>query len=235
MPAFDRSLIAHGSDRLHKGKGNGDRSAGVSPATGRLAGFFVVPSGMLRTYRSGPHDGPIAAMEVTGMPLSATALASLALLLVGCAPSRTAKADELGMNLAGPADWNSELPFTDVFRLSREWVSQRKGAGWGQGPKLERDSNGWVKRLEPDCFAETLMCTLEGGRYPAGEYVCLYEGKGRIEFNNIKREVSRAPGRIVFEPDPPRGSIFLRLMKTDPSDPVRNIRVLMPGYETRYK
>lgn len=25
----------------------------------------------------------------------------------------------LGMNLAGPADWNTELPFVDVFRLSR--------------------------------------------------------------------------------------------------------------------
>lgn len=162
-------------------------------------------------------------------------LACLALLMSGCQTSSAARQARLGMNLAGPADWNTELPFTDVFRLSREWVSQRKGAGWGQGPKLERDANGWIKRLEPECYAETLLCTIEGGHYPSGEYVCLYDGKGRIEFGNIKREVSRTPGRIVFEPDPPKGAIFLRLMETDPADPVRNIRVLLPGCEATYK
>ncbi len=162
------------------------------------------------------------------------ALVGLLAATAGCAAQTAPTKRKLGMNLAGPADWSSELPFTDVFRLSREWISQRSGAGWGQGPKLERDAAGWVKRLEPGCYAETLMCTIDGGHYPAGEYVCLYEGKGRIEFNNIKREVSRAPGRIVFEPDPPKGAIFLRLMETDPQDYVRNIRVLMPGYETRY-
>lgn len=168
------------------------------------------------------------------MPLPLIALVCLGFSAMGCAPKSHAPGDRLGINLAGPADWNTELPFTDVFRLSREWISQRKGAGWGQGPRLERDADGWVKRLEPDCYAETLLCTIDGGRYPSGEYVCLYDGEGRIEFGNIKREISRAPGRIVFEPDPPRGSIFLRLMQTNPANPVRRIRVLMPGWETRY-
>ncbi len=55
----------------------------------------------------------------------------------------------LGMNLNGPADWNTELPFVDVFRLSRQWISQKKGQPWGKGPVLELDAQGWVKRLEP--------------------------------------------------------------------------------------
>jgi len=169
------------------------------------------------------------------MPHPCAAIALLGLVSIGCAPVQTARPSRLGINLAGPADWNTELPFTDVFRLSREWISQRRGAGWGQGPKLDRDANGWVRRLEPDCFAETPMCTIEAGRYPAGEYVCLYDGKGRIEFSNVKREVSRAPGRIVFEPEPTRGGFFLRLTETDPADPVRNIRVLLPGYEAKYR
>lgn len=159
----------------------------------------------------------------------------LGALLLGCAASRGQKAVCLGINLAGPADWNTELPFTDVFRLSREWISQKQGAGWGQGPPLQRDANGWVQRLEPGCYAETLLCTIDSGRYPSGQYVCLYRGKGRIELHNIKREVSREPGRIVFEPDPARGAIFLRLMETDPADPVREIRVLLPGFEKTYE
>ena len=54
----------------------------------------------------------------------------------------------LGMNLNGPADWNTELPFVDVFRLSRSWISQKKDAPWGKGPEPTLDEHGWVKRLE---------------------------------------------------------------------------------------
>ena len=93
-------------------------------------------------------------------------------------PARPAAAKpRLGMNLNGPADWNTELPFVDVFRLSRPWISQRKGQPWGKGPELALDEHGWVKRLEPDCWAETPLCTIEGGHYPAGEYTVLYEGE----------------------------------------------------------
>jgi hypothetical protein len=139
----------------------------------------------------------------------------------------------LGINLAGPADWNTELPFVDVFRLSRRWISQRKGEPWGKGPALDLDANGWVKRLEPDCWAETLLCTIEGGHYPTGPYVCLYEGDGQIDFGSA-REVSREPGRIVIEPEG-RGAFFLRLRRTNPENPVRAIRVLMPGFEKTYR
>jgi hypothetical protein len=140
----------------------------------------------------------------------------------------------LGMNLSGPADWNTELPFVDVFRMARKWISQRKDESWGKGPPIETDQHGWIKRLEPDCWAETLLCTIEGGHYPIGEYVCLYEGEGRIEFNGIERIISRQPGRIVFEPKG-RDAFFLQLRATDPDNPVRNIRVIMPGFEAGYR
>jgi len=62
----------------------------------------------------------------------------------------------LGINFAGPADWMTELPFVDVFRTARPWISQKKGAGWGQGPELAVDEFGWVKRLEAGCYAEAM-------------------------------------------------------------------------------
>ncbi|MBI5834036.1 MAG: hypothetical protein HZB16_17215 [Armatimonadetes bacterium] len=136
----------------------------------------------------------------------------------------------LGINLNGPADWNAEQPFVDVFRLSREWISQREGQGWGQGPKLDLDEHGWIRRLEPGCFAETPMMTgLKDPHRPAGEYVCLYAGKGTVEFWNVKRTVKSEPGRIVVEPG--GDTMWLRIRATDPADPVRDIRVLMPGFE----
>ena len=141
----------------------------------------------------------------------------------------------LGMNLAGCADWNTELPFVDVFRMSRPWVSQQKGKPWGQGPALALDEHGWVKRLEADCWAETPLCTIEGGHYPAGKYTILYEGKGSLDVWNAAKVVLQTPGRIVIDVDPSKGGFHLKLVETDPENYVRNIRVIMPGFEETWQ
>ena len=85
----------------------------------------------------------------------------------------------LGINLAGPADWMTELPFVDAFRTARPWISQKKGAGWGQGPELAVDEFGWVKRLEPGCYAEAMLCTISGGHYPAAPTRCSTKAKAK--------------------------------------------------------
>ncbi|NDK15281.1 MAG: hypothetical protein COZ06_04325 [Armatimonadetes bacterium CG_4_10_14_3_um_filter_66_18] len=141
----------------------------------------------------------------------------------------------LGMNLAGPADWSTELPFVDVFRLSRPWISQRQGAGWGKGPELALDEHGWVKKLDEGCYAETPLCTIDGGHYPSGRYTVLYDGQGTLDFWNAALAVSREPGRIAIHVDSSKGALWVRLMKTDPNDCVRNIRVTMPGFEETYR
>jgi hypothetical protein len=141
----------------------------------------------------------------------------------------------LGMNLNGPADWNSELPFVDVFRLSRAWISQRQGEGWGKGPALDLDGHGWPKRLAPDCWAETLLCTIQGGHYPSGQYTILYEGDGKLDVSGAVKVVSREPGRMTIDVDSSKGAFFLKLKATNPENYVRNIRVIMPGFEKTYR
>jgi hypothetical protein len=144
-------------------------------------------------------------------------------------------APRLGINLAAINDWNTELPFVDVFRLTRTWVSQKKGTRWGQGPKLDLDERGWIRRLEPGCSADTPLCTIQGGHYPAGDYVVLYDGRGEFSTYGAASVVSRGLGRLILRVDPRKGGFFLRLMATDPGDYVRNVRVLMPGHEKDYR
>ncbi len=144
-------------------------------------------------------------------------------------------APRLGMNLGGPSDWNTELPFVDVFRLSRTWISQRQGEKWGKGPALVLDERGWVTRLEPDCWAETPLCTISDGHYPAGQYTVLYEGQGTFEFWGSATIAEQAPGRLLIDVAPAKGPIWLRLRQTDPADYIRNIRVVMPGFAETYE
>lgn len=167
-------------------------------------------------------------------------LLAAAALFFACAQAQTGpgarapwtpKDPQLGTNLSGLADWTTEVPFVDVFRTSRAWISQREGASWGQGPPLDLDPRGWVRRLEPGCYAETLMCTIDGGHYPAGRYSVLFDGVGRLEAWGAGRVATRGPGRMTLDVDPSKGAIFLRLAETDPANYVRNIRVYLPGTE----
>lgn len=150
-------------------------------------------------------------------------------------PAPAAPQPRLGMNLAGPADWSTELPFVDVFRLSRPWISQRQGQPWGKGPELQLDEHGWIKALEADCWAETPLCTIDGGHYPSGRYTVLYEGQGRLEVVHAAKVAERAPGRLLIDVDATKGGFFLQVRETDPADPVRKLRVIMPGFIDTYE
>jgi hypothetical protein len=136
----------------------------------------------------------------------------------------------LGINLAGPADWNTELPFVDVFRMSRRWTSQEAGKPWGKGPALALDQHGWVTRLESNCWAETPLCNVGPGHYPSGDYTLRYEGEGRIDFwGGAATIIANAPGKMTVRVDAGKGVLHLRLRETNPTNYVRNIRVIVPG------
>jgi hypothetical protein len=163
------------------------------------------------------------------------ALAALALAETGTPATPAQPRPRLGMNIDGPADYNTELPLVDVFRFSRVWISQQKGQPWGKGPSLVVDERGWVKKLDADCWAETLLCTIDGGHYPGGEYTALYDGEGKLDCWGAGSVVSREPGRTTIKVDPAKGCIFLKVVETNPENHLRNIRVPLPGFEKSYR
>jgi hypothetical protein len=148
-------------------------------------------------------------------------------------PPPTPGQARLGINLAAPTDYNSELPFIDVFRTARDWLSQREGGSFGEGPVLDFDPQGWVTRLQPGCWAETILLTGLGelGHTPPGLYTILYEGQGRLELWGGELEVkSDRPGRMQVQLQKNSDPFYLRVRETKPGNHLRNIRVLLPGF-----
>src|SRR6476469_3811342 len=112
-------------------------------------------------------------------------LFTAAVVTLGPAPAAAADPPfPLGMNLAGVADWSSEIIFVDAFKASRPWTSQKDApnAAYGSGGPLDLDARGWPKKLADRQFAEALLFVDIGAHYPGGKYVCLFEGKGELEF-----------------------------------------------------
>jgi hypothetical protein len=143
----------------------------------------------------------------------------------------------IGTNLHGVADWHSGWVFVDVFKHRRAWIPQTTDPNgpWDTGESILLTDGGWVAELKPNQVATTLMCWDLDGHYPAGTYVCLYDGTGQIEFAAAARATRSDPGRIEVDVDPLRGGIMLKIVATDPADPIRNIRLIMPGFEHTYE
>ena len=64
----------------------------------------------------------------------------------------------LGTNLTAVNDYSPQLPFIDIFKISREWFTQcdvgedpgcTNGNAWdtGESTSLDVDSSGWVRSL----------------------------------------------------------------------------------------
>src|SRR5262245_1179332 len=140
----------------------------------------------------------------------------------------TARADSpypIGINLAGVADWSTENIFVDAFKASRPWTPQKEGAAYGEGGKLEGvEKTGWPTRLADKQFAESLMFVDMPGKIPGGKYFVTWEGNGEIEFSEAARATLNRPGEIDVNPN--LQFLALRVRKTDPKNPVKNIKVL---------
>ena len=134
----------------------------------------------------------------------------------------------IGTNLAEVQDYSGEWVFVDAFKQSRPWISGTEAA-WEDGRELDVDDNGWVRSLKRGQIARTLLFWREGLRYPSGKYAVLYDGEGTIAYFVNDRVVQSTRGRDVLDVDSRKGGIGLFVTSTNPRNPLRNIRVIMPG------
>jgi hypothetical protein len=166
---------------------------------------------------------------------SCSALVFCALVWVAAGEKETSAPAPLGINLSLLASYANEMPFANLLKVSGAWVSQVPGKPWGKGPPLDLDTDGWVRRLgEGGNFAQVLFAEEAGTVFGGKTLTCLYDGNGSIDFTDSARVTARAPGRLSMQVLRGKGPLRLSLLKTDPANPVRNIRVLEPDLEKSY-
>ncbi|MGL5080109.1 MAG: cellulose-binding protein [Microcoleaceae cyanobacterium] len=160
----------------------------------------------------------------------------------------------LGVNLSGIANHSTQMPFIDVFKSARPWITQcnrRTDPGctgkWDtkESDQLNLDASGWVKALPapedaPEFTRVTTVLNRGTDPYPGGSYVVLYDGEGTIIYgmDAEKNSAQSAPGRDVLNVTPSRKGMQLTITATDPQrngNYLRNIRVMSAQYEQTYQ
>lgn len=154
----------------------------------------------------------------------------------------------LGINLEAPQPEADEVggqavPFVDLFRISRPFPEY-------SCTDIEYDEHGWPIKIPPSCdtqdhpvlrvpsWATSLMLRyVPYGAIPTGKYTVLYEGQGELQYSGIARPLpaESTPGRDIIEITPEllrernAAGLRLQLKNISGNDPVRNIRIVMPG------
>ena len=139
----------------------------------------------------------------------------------------------VGTNVSGVAYFATQFPFANMLKSHDAWSLHDK-AGPKAGPFAGMTPDGYPTSLAPD---ETALAAVawSDAYYPLGRYVILWDGKGKVS-TPISRVtvVESGANRLVIEPKDNTGQIMLAIDRTDPSDPVRNIRFLWPGTEATH-
>jgi len=152
-----------------------------------------------------------------------------------------------GINLAGLADYGMELAFVDRMKNAREWYT--KDNGNPADPFNSEQANNLTYRA--DGYPTHVPQTVEGHPYPqrvvtiwaetdawvAGEYTVLWEGTGELSWiGGFENMTVTDPHRLTFDfPNPVGNVLEMTIVESDINDPIRNIRVLMPGTEATYQ
>lgn len=179
-------------------------------------------------------------------PLVAVLL--LLLLPAAALAQPTDRVMQIGTNLAGPSDYGGEWPFVDVMRYARPWITQNNvWVDGGENPwdtgvlaQIPQDEDGYPLELPydvPGTEAPQMVLTVWANTWsmPAGTYVLLYDGEGRLDVRFDGRVVRSEPGRLEIEMTPNDGIMALQLFASTRGNHVRNVRLLMPGHEATYR
>ncbi len=133
----------------------------------------------------------------------------------------------LGANLISVNDFTQSVPFIDLMLSARPFTAQT----WSDIDDVEYDNQGWPVRLNGDRALTVAHMSLPQQQSYRGDYAVLYDGVGRLEYESAATLKSREPGRdvISFNPININEAIFLYIAETDEQNPIRNIKIIMPG------
>lgn len=227
---------------------NFSRSPSSPPAT---AGSLTASLSPLKNCSSGCKWGScfdgtcFCFVGVTGAScdtfLPAAAMQSTRSMVSG--PSSSCGSPLLGMNVAGLADYSTQLFYVDAHKQSRAWISQagwkyHRSWEWGfpqavAEQQLDASDYPSSRGLTKGIAIGTLHLRDLQGHYAAGWYSVSWDGEGVVDVSmtDVESVIRDGPGRTRVKLKPGttlNNGLFLRIERSSPVDPVRNIRVIMP-------
>ncbi len=173
-------------------------------------------------------------------------------LLLALSPASHAQSDSCrlawGINLTGIFDYSPEQPFVDMMHSARPWFTK----------ELDNPDNPWDSghahelSYRPDGYPTEIPQTVPASSYPQqvatfwvidawkpGTYTILFEGSGELFPNGIIDNLQHPDAHTytfeVGENLPDEAFLQLIITQSEVTDPIHNIRLIMPGALSTYE
>ena len=155
----------------------------------------------------------------------------------------------IGANLADISNFSSQIIYVDVMHASSEWIAAPAddlSIFEVEGAMIPLGVNNYPTHSPFEFNNQMLLPHVavlnsqpEGIRYPSGEYTLIFEGQGEIMVRwDVGGGSFTADDPAVphtFQVEPSNLGLNLVIMQSDANDPVRNIRLVLPGFADVYE
>lgn len=164
----------------------------------------------------------------------------LTLIFLGHSVISYSQSRELGTNASGLSYWASQTMFKDAFKQTGSWLTRNASSGnpWNTNMTVPSRPDGYPLEVpfgSPAQYVHTLMFLDAGGTYPSGTYTILSDGVGTIQMEwDCGNQTFTSPCNNSFTVNATNQGIHLTITSSYVNDPVRNIRIVMPGFLNNY-
>lgn len=146
----------------------------------------------------------------------------------------------IGINISGISDYSTELTFTDAFKQCREWISSNAdGSGpWDTQILIPLNSNGYPLEIpfnngtNPPQLIKTLMLWDIGIAQPLGMYRLKVNGNGQVRLSFGASGTYNCPIDTMVSVS---GQVMLEILQSSSSNPINNIKFILPNYVNTYQ
>lgn len=143
----------------------------------------------------------------------------------------------LGVNVDGTCYYCPTWFSADIFKSSGSWTLTKQDGTQFRNDEVPTRENGFPILEEGDIFSALMLRDLNG-HYPAGTYEVEWEGTAEVNIRGFDVDgvdwghpirMSGTDGQGSFPvSNPGNGGIIVTVEQSDPSDPIRSLKIWMP-------
>ncbi len=140
---------------------------------------------------------------------------------------------QTGMNLYEINDWQPAWVFVDVIKMARDWSDCNK---WDSKPSVPLTADGYPTEMPYGSLTCVNSIWAHNWlHWPAGDYTFTFEGNGTVQLKG--KNYSSTGGKVVFSVNfsSSEGAPILKITRSDKSNPIRNMHLIMPGFADTYE
>ena len=160
------------------------------------------------------------------------------------ATSSPNEGSQLGINMNGVSYWSSAWTFIDLIKQASGWIVQHIDQLdvlyiWNTNERLNLTSTLYPASIPFNRQAVTLMLRDVNNSWPNDIYYVFYDGEGSINFGfdaTIIEQGDKYKMKIQVNLTKVRDNgVFMKINRTNPANPLRNIRIVNEKYVNTYQ